>query len=137
LIVIDASVLVGAVLGTDAALVDRLSREPALHAPELLPLEVGSVLRRLVLAGQLSERVARAALEKVGALPLTLHSHLGLLPRIWELRANLTVYDAAYVAIAEALRLPLVTSDVRLSRASGLRCIVELVSHTPLRIARV
>jgi predicted nucleic acid-binding protein len=128
LIVIDASVLIGAVLGTDAGLVARLSREPALHAPELLPLEVGSVLRRFVLARQMSERVARAALGKVGALPLTLHSHLGLLPRIWELRANLTVYDAAYVAVAEALGLPLVTSDARLSRASGLRCSVELVS---------
>jgi len=85
------------------------------------------VLRRFVLAGQLSERVARAALGKVGALPLTLHSHRGLLPRIWELRANLTVCDAAYVAVAEALGLPLVTSDAHLSRASGLRCSVELI----------
>jgi predicted nucleic acid-binding protein len=127
LIVIDASVLVGAVLGSDAALVARLLREPALHGPELLPLEAGSVLRRFVLGGQLSERAARSALGKVEALPLALHSHRGLLARIWELRANLTVYDAAYVALAEALGLPLVTSDSRLSRAPGLRCSVDVV----------
>jgi predicted nucleic acid-binding protein len=127
LIVIDASVLAGAVLGSDVALVARLSREPALHAPELLPLEVASVLRRFVIAGQVSERVGRSALGKIAALPLTLHPHLGVLSRIWELRANLTVYDAAYVALAEALGLPLVTSDVRLSRVPGLRCSVDLV----------
>ena len=127
MIVIDASVLVGAVLGSDAALVARLLREPALHGPELLPLEAGSVLRRFVLGGQLSERAGRSALGKVEALPLTLHSHRGLLERIWELRANLTVHDAAYVALAEALGLPLVTSDSRLSRAPGLRCSVDVV----------
>jgi len=127
LIVVDASVLVGAALGSDTAGVARLSREPVLHAPELLPLEVASVFRRFVLTGQLSERVARSALAKVAALPLTLHPHLGLLSRIWELRANLTVYDAAYVALAEALRLPLITSDARLAQAPGLRCRVDLV----------
>jgi predicted nucleic acid-binding protein len=100
---------------------------PALHRPELLPLEAGSVLRRFVLGGQLSERAAWIALGKVEALPLTLHSHRGLLARIWELRANLTVYDAAYVAVAEALGLPLVTFDSRLSRAPGLRCSVDVV----------
>jgi predicted nucleic acid-binding protein len=127
LIVIDASVLVGAVLGTDARLVARISREPALHAPELLPLEVASALRRFVLAGQLGERVARTALGVVAELPLTLHPHVVLLSRIWELRANLTVYDAAYAALAEALGFPLITSDTRLSQAPGLRCSVELV----------
>ncbi len=127
MIVIDASVLVGAVLGSDAALVARLLREPALHGPELLPLEAGSVLRRFVLGGKLSERAARISLGKVEALPLTLHSHRGLLARIWELRATMTVYDAAYVALAEALGLPLVTSDSRLSRAPGLRCSVDVV----------
>jgi predicted nucleic acid-binding protein len=127
LIVVDASVLAGALLGLDRALVARLSREPALHGPELLPLEVTSVLRRFALAGQLSERGARTALEKMGTLPLTLHSHLGLLPRIWELRDNLTAYDAAYAAVAEALGAQLLTSDARLSRAPGLRCRVELL----------
>jgi predicted nucleic acid-binding protein len=127
LIVVDASVLVAAVLGSDAGLVERLSREPILHAPELLPLETITALRRFVLEGLLSERAARAAIEKMAALPLTLHSHLDLLARIWELRANLTVYDAAYVAVAEALGMPLVTSDARLSRAPGPRCAIELV----------
>jgi len=127
LIVVDASVLVGAVLGTQAAVVDRLSREPALHAPELLPLEVASALRRFVLAGQVGERVARTALGMVAELPLTLYPHVVLLSRIWELRANLTVYDAAYVALAEALEVPLITSDARLSQAPGIRCSVELV----------
>ena len=127
MIVVDASVLVGAVLGTQAAVVDRLSREPALHAPELLPLEVASALRRFVLAGQVGERVARTALGMVAELPLTLYPHVVLLSRIWELRANLTVYDAAYVALAEALEVPLITSDARLSQAPGIRCSVELV----------
>ena len=127
MIVVDASVLVGAVLGTQAAVVDRLSREPALHAPELLPLEVASALRRFVLAGQVGERVARTALGMVAELPLTLYPHVVLLSRIWELRANLTVCDAAYVALAEALEVPLITSDARLSQAPGIRCSVELV----------
>ena len=86
------------------------------------------MLRRFVLAGQSSRRVvARTALRTLVALPLTLHPHLALLSRVWELRANLSVYDGAYVAVAEALALPLLTSDRRLARTPGLRCTVDLV----------
>ncbi len=119
--------MVGALLGSEAAWVTRLSREPVLHAPELLPLECSSVFRRLALAGQMSERVARSALGRLSALPLSLHPHLDLLPRIWELRANMSVYDGAYVAVAEALGMPLVTSDARLARTPGLRCLIEVL----------
>jgi predicted nucleic acid-binding protein len=127
LIVVDASAMVGALVGSDPAVAARLSREPLLHGPHLLPLEVASTLRRFVAAGQLSQRGARMALRKLAELPLTLHPHRALIPRIWELRGNLTVYDATYVAVAEALGLPLVTSDVRLSKASGPTCVIEVV----------
>jgi predicted nucleic acid-binding protein len=98
-----------------------------LHGPHLLPLEVASALRKLVAERRLSERGGRQALEKLTLLPLRLHPHVPLLPRIWELRGNLTVYDAVYVALAEALDLPLVTADARLSRAPRLGCVVEVV----------
>jgi predicted nucleic acid-binding protein len=127
LIVVDASAMVGALVGPDPTVGARLSREPLLHGPQLLPLEVASALRRFAVAGRLSRRGARLALAKLAALPLTLHPHPQLMPRIWELRANLTIYDACYVAAAEALGLPLITSDARLSRAPGPRCTIEVV----------
>lgn len=127
MIVVDASAMVGALVGPDPTVGARLSREPLLHGPQLLPLEVASALRRFAVAGQLSQRGARLALAKLAALPLTLHPHPQLMPRIWELRANLTIYDACYVAAAETLGLPLITSDARLSRAPGPRCTIEVV----------
>jgi predicted nucleic acid-binding protein len=127
LIVVDASALVDALVGPTPDTAARISREPVLHGPHLLPLEVASALRKLLADRRLSEKGARQALDKVALLPLRLYLHVPLLPRIWELRANLTVYDAVYVALAEALALPLVTADARLSRAPQLRCVVEVV----------
>jgi predicted nucleic acid-binding protein len=127
LIVVDASALIDALVGPTAVATARLSREPVLHGPHLLPLEVASALRKLVTDHRLSERGGRQALDKLTALPLRLHPHIPLLPRVWELRANLTVYDAVYAALAETLGLPLVTADARLSRAPRLRCVVEVV----------
>lgn len=127
MIVVDASALIDALVGPAPTAAARLSREPVLHGPHLLPLEVASALRKLVADRRLSERGATEALDKVALLPLRLHPHIPLLPRIWELRANLTVYDAVYAALAEALALPLVTADARLSRAPRLRCRVEVV----------
>lgn len=127
MIVVDASALVDALVGPTPAAAARLSREPLLHGPHVLPLEVSSALRKLVAERRLPEKGGRQALDKLALLPLRLHPHVPLLPRIWELRANLTVYDAAYAALAEALALPLVTADTRLSRAPRLRCVVEVV----------
>lgn len=130
MIVVDASVLAPA-LGDDGAdgeqARDRLKGE-VLAAPELIDLEVPSILRRLVLAGGMPLRRAELALSDLLALPLRRVAHRALLPRCWELRSTLTVYDAAYVALAEELSATLLTADTRLSRAPGLRCQVEVLT---------
>lgn len=128
--VVDASVLAPA-LGDDGkdgdAARNRL-RDEVLTAPELIDLEVASVLRRQVAGGHLDERRAVLALRDLVELPLRRASHRELLPRCWELRATVTPYDAAYVALAEALDAVLLTADSRLSRAPGIRCTVELLT---------
>jgi len=78
----------------------------------------------------IDERRAGIALADLADLPLRRAPHLPLLPRCWELRHNLTPYDAAYVALAEALEVALVTADRRLSRAAGIRCAVDVVELT-------
>ncbi len=128
-IVVDASVLAVA-LGDDRTdgeqARERLAGE-TLVAPELVDLEVVSVWRRHVAAKLMPARRATEALADLAELPLRRSSHQPLLPRIWELRHVVTPYDAAYIALAEALDAVLVTADVRLSRASGLNCQVEVV----------
>jgi predicted nucleic acid-binding protein len=125
-IVIDASVLAPA-LGDDDSDGDaaraRLRGED-LAAPEIIDLEVTSVWRRTLA----DERRASLALTDLADLPLRRAPHLPLLTRCWELRHNLTPYDAAYVALAEALDVALVTADARLSRASGVKCAVEVLT---------
>jgi predicted nucleic acid-binding protein len=88
-----------------------------LHVPALCDVEIAAVLRRLLLAGRLSEGRAHEALADYNDLPLTRHGHVTLLPRIVALRTNFTAYDAAYVALAESLPGSLVTADQRLARA--------------------
>lgn len=128
MIVVDASVVAEAVGGSserNLAALDRITREAAL-APHVLDLEVASALRGLVRRGALPASMARAALRHLAVLPVTRCGHRGLLPRCWELRDNLTVYDASYVALAEAAGVTLLTSDRRLAQAPGIRCEVEL-----------
>jgi predicted nucleic acid-binding protein len=128
-LVVDASVLAPA-LGDDAEDGDRARarlRGERLTAPELVDLEVASVLRRQQRARMIDPRRADLALDDLRALPLRRVTHRALLARVWELKDNLTVYDAAYVALAEALDAVLLTSDARLSRASGMRCRVEVL----------
>lgn len=129
MIVVDASILAPALADDtpdgDAA---RASlRSNALVAPELIDLEVASVWRRQVMSELLESRRADLAMADLLALPLQRIPHRQLLPRCWELRQNLTPYDAAYVALAELLDAVLVTGDRRLSRAPGLRCRVKVI----------
>ena len=123
----DASVLVTALAddGDDGRAVrSRLSSED-LAGPELVHLEVTSVFRRFVATGHLTTARARQALNDLHDLRIELVSHRPLLGRCWDLRENLTVCDAAYVALAEALDAVLLTSDRRLAAAPGIECEVE------------
>jgi predicted nucleic acid-binding protein len=130
-IVADASTILELLLRTPvAAAVERrvLRDGETIHAPALIDLEVAQVLRRYVRRGELSASRARVALDVMTVFPVERYTHDVLLPRIWELRDNLTAYDAAYVALAEALRATLITGDERLARAPGIRAAVELIT---------
>ncbi len=98
-----------------------------LAAPELLDLEVVSVLRRLCAAGTLTAERAEAAVVDLHALRVQRVPHRTLLARCWQLRKNVTVYDAAYIALAESLEAPLLTADRRLVGAPGAACEFELM----------
>jgi predicted nucleic acid-binding protein len=104
-----------------------LDPEESLHAPHLLDLEVAQVIRRYWRAGELTSRRAEEVLTDYRDLRIERHSHEPFLRRIWELRENLTAYDAAYVALAEGLGAPLVTRDARLAAAPGNHALIELV----------
>ena len=128
-IVADASVLATA-LADDGADGDQARSKlwgQRLAAPELIDLEVVSVLRRHRRAGLLDDKRADLALADLAALPMKRVAHLPLVQRCWELRDIVTAYDAAYVALAELLECPLVTADTTLASAPGIRCTVEVV----------
>jgi predicted nucleic acid-binding protein len=128
-LVVDASV-VAAALADDARDGDRARarlRGEQLAAPELVDLEVASVLRRQLRAASVDVRRAELALTDLNAMPIQRAPHRPLLPRCWQLRDNLTMYDAAYVALAEALDADLLTADRRLAKAPGPRCRIELL----------
>jgi predicted nucleic acid-binding protein len=130
MIVVDASVLVALVAedGKDAREARERLAEQALLAPELADLEVASAVRRAQRMGRIGQDRAIQALADLASLPIWRVSHAPLLRRIWALRDNLTPYDAAYVALAEALRAQLLTRDARLARAPGIRCEVVVLS---------
>jgi predicted nucleic acid-binding protein len=125
MLVVDASAVTELLLGRAGG--DTVAEELRLHdfdvhAPHLLDVEVLSALRRLVASGDASAERAAEAIADLLALPLDRHGHDALVPRIWELRENLTTYDATYVALAEAVAdegAPLITADARLARAAG------------------
>ncbi len=128
MIVCDASavleILVRSAKGRTVA--DRLFRSgDSLHVPEIFDLEVVQVLRRLERQERLSRSRATEAFRDLEAVPIRRHSHEPLLPRVWELRARVTAYDAAYVALAEGLRATLVTLD-RGWASLGLEVAVEV-----------
>ena len=126
MIVVDASALVQALFG-DAPARARL-RDDELHAPFLVDSEVLNALRGHVLGGRLDGAHAERLIDALGRIDLGRHSAVPLAGRTWELRANLTAYDACYVALAERLGCALVTADARIARAPGLRCPVDVVS---------
>lgn len=122
-VVVDASVVVAALVddGPDGRWAERLLTDE-LAAPHLLPVEVANVLRRAAAAGQVSDDVASLAHADLLSLRVT---HVGydlVADRVWELRNNLTAYDAWYVAAAELLGVPLATLDRRLVAAAGSTC---------------
>lgn len=129
MLVVDASVVAVALVddGADGDAARARLRGEHLAAPALLDLEVASVWRGRVRGGHLEPARARSALDDLQALTIERVGHAALLERCWELRDNLTVYDAAYVALAEALDVPLVTADRRLAGAPGLGCAIEVL----------
>lgn len=132
MIVVDASALVPALVddGPDGDRARARLHGQVLVVPELLDLEVSSVLRRLLQAGRVPVRRAELALSDLIALPVRRVAHRALLSRIWELRDNATAYDAAYLALAERLGTVLVTADIRLSRVPGVTCEVDVLVTT-------
>jgi predicted nucleic acid-binding protein len=132
MLVVDASAVAELLLGRPAGeSVARQLRKHAfdLHAPHLVDVEVLSALRRAVAAGYASPTRAGQAVADLLDLPIERYGHDALIPRMWELRENFSVYDAAYVALAEAIAddgAPLLTADARLARAAG--------AHTDVRV---
>jgi len=127
--VVDASALIEVLLRTpvgEKCTPRLLRRDETLFAPHLLDVEVTQALRRYARKGDLRETRGREALQDLAAFPLMRCSHEPLLERIWELRHSMSAYDAAYIALAEALDAPLVTCDSRVARAHGHRARVEI-----------
>ena len=130
MIVVDASALLEVLLRTPAAAaVERRLFAPSqtLHAPHLLDVEVAQVVRRYAANGEIDVERGRLAHADLVDLPFRRYPHDFLLPRVWELRNNLTAYDAIYVALAEALDAPLLTRDKRLAASPGHHARIELV----------
>jgi predicted nucleic acid-binding protein len=129
-IVVDASVLVDVLLhiGPRDVLKQRLlAAGETAHVPHLIDLEVTQVLRRRTVGGRMAASRGRMAIDDLAALPLLRHPHDHLLPRVWELRHNMSAYDAVYVALAEYLGAPLLTRDRRLANAPGHSARIDLI----------
>jgi predicted nucleic acid-binding protein len=129
MIVVDASALLEVLLRTQAAgVVERrlFASGQTLYAPHLIDAEVAQALRRYAINREIDGNRGRAALADLSDFPLHRYPHDFLLPRVWDLRNNLTAYDAIYVALAEALDAPLLTRDQRLAAAPGHRARIEM-----------
>jgi predicted nucleic acid-binding protein len=130
LIVLDASAAIDWLLHTPPGIrIDQriYSRSETVHVPHVLDLEVAQVLRRFLREGSLSSARAAAAVQDLMDARFTRYQHWQLLPRIWQLRHNLTAYDATYIALAELLDAPLITRDRKMSLAAGHRAKIELL----------
>jgi predicted nucleic acid-binding protein len=123
--------LLAAKTPTGDAIARRVTAAPALHAPYVLGGQVISALLGLRRGQKISEREADAALSSYRAFPVERQDVLPLWPRLKSLHANLPAYDAQYVALAEALHVPLITADARIKRSGAARCEVEVFdAHT-------
>ncbi len=130
MIVVDASVLLELLLRTpyaETAEKQLFAPRETLHAPHLLDLEITQVLRRYAMTSAVPPERGALALADLADFPLRRYPHDFLLPRVWDLRASLTAYDAAYVALAEALDARLLTRDGRIARAWGHHARIELL----------
>lgn len=130
LAVIDASVLAAFYASDDprrTAVVERLTAGNALFAPAHLDAEVVSALRGMARANPALERAVPDALTHLGGFPIRRMPLASLLERMWELRSNITAYDAAYIALAERLDSLLITCDAKLTKSSGPRCRFDLI----------
>ena len=129
MLVVDASVLAPAIAdaGRDGQRFRQRLRGEVVIGPDLLRIEVTSVLRRHANRKLLSPAQADAAISDLLEFPITVFPTSPLLRRVWELRPNLTAYDACYVALAEAVNRPLLTADRRLANAPGIRCTIEVL----------
>jgi predicted nucleic acid-binding protein len=127
-VVVDASVVVAALVdsGPDGRWAEEVLISGSLAAPHLLPAEVANVVRRAAQAGKITADAATLAHADLRALRVDLFPYEPFAGRIWDLRGNVTCYDAWYVALAEYLGCPLATLDGRLARAPGLTCTVQL-----------
>jgi predicted nucleic acid-binding protein len=123
-LVVDASVAVEALIGAGphTAWAEALVARSDIAAPQLMVAEAANVVRGYEFHGSITSRAASIAYADLLQLPIALHDYHELADRIWELRHNITAYDAWYVALAEALDADLATLDVRLARAPGARC---------------
>jgi predicted nucleic acid-binding protein len=131
MIVADASAVIEALLATKLGRVAQArltEHRHRMHAPHLLDLEVVQALRRLERVGVVSAAHAAQALGDYQGIGVHCHDHARYLPRIWALRHTLTAYDAAYVALAEGLRCPLLTTDRRLATSRGHTATIELLA---------
>ena len=130
MIVLDASVVVDLLLNSPMAEAIRsrvFDAHETLHAPAILDLEVAQTLRRFAARREISRERGRSVLGILQRLPVTRYPHELLLRRIWELRENLTAYDAAYIALAEGLNATFLTRDSHLASAPMHRANVELI----------
>lgn len=123
-VVVDASVLVAALIDTGApgSWAEDILTSGSLHAPELVRAEATNVLRRLERSKQIATAEANAAQDDLMLLNLETFGFDPFAERIWELRHTVTSYDAWYIAVAEALQLPLATLDTKLATATGPKC---------------
>jgi predicted nucleic acid-binding protein len=131
MIVLDASAVVELLLSTPTGrnVAERLGALPTpAHVPHLLAVEVTHALRRLVATTAITSADAHEALVVLGQLDLQRWDHEPMLRRAWQLRKNLTIYDAMYVVLAEALDVPLLTTDRRLERSIGHRARIEVIT---------